>query len=275
LADAGFIEGRNVALEFRWASGDPSLLPEMASDLIRRGVAVIITPADTSAALIAKAATTTIPIVFAVGGDPVAMGLVGSLNRPGSNVTGIGIMQAELTPKRLGLFHELVPAAAHFSAVVNPSNVLSASILKQVQIGATALGIQVDIVEAGTDTELDVAFAGVSKKTGSAVLMGTDAFFFTRRAKIAALAAQYKLPTCFDNRAYAEAGGLISYGADVVRSFEQVGVYVGRILKGEKPGDLPIEQSAKFETVINLKTAKALDMKISETILLRADEVIE
>ena len=275
LREAGFIEGQNVAIEFRWASGQFAQLPELAADLVQRQVAVIATLADTSAALAAKAATSTIPIVFATGGDPVAMGLVASLNRPGGNITGVSILQVELTPKRLGLLRELVPAASHFTAVVNPNNVLGASVPKQVEAGATALGIEVEIVQASTDAELEAAFAGIAQKLGSAVLMGTDAFFFIRRAKITALAAQYKLPACYDNRPYAAAGGLISYGPDVVHAFELAGVYIGRILKGEKPGDLPIEQAAKFETVVNMKTAKALRLDIPSKLLFTADEVIE
>lgn len=275
LRAAGFVEGENIRIEYRWASGQFSRVPELAADLVRQGVTVIATLADTSAALAAKAATQTIPIVFAASGDPVAMGLVASLNRPGGNVTGIAIMQVELTPKRLGLLRELVPGAAHFSAVVNSNNALGASVPKQVQAGAKALGIQVDIVEASTDAELEAAFAAISQKPGSAVLMGTDAFFFIRREKIAGLAARYRLPACYDNRPYAEAGGLISYGPDVVHAFEQAGMYIGRILKDEKPGDLPIEQSAQFETVINLKAARALGLEIPPKLLFTADEVIE
>ena len=275
LREAGFVDGRNVAIEYRWASGQYDRLPELAADLVRRNVAVITTLADTAGAHAAKAATTTIPIVFATSGDPVAMGLVASLNRPGGNITGISILNVELISKRLSLLHELVPGVTRISALLNPKNVLGAVILKQLRTGAAALGMQVDIFQASTDAELETAVANVAQQSARALLVGTDPFFFIRRAEIAALAAHYKLPALYDERAYAVSGGLMSYGTNVVQLFEKSAVYVGRVLNGEKPAELPVEQSAKFETVINLKAAKALGIDIPPKLLFTADEVIE
>jgi putative ABC transport system substrate-binding protein len=275
LGAAGLIEGQNVAIEFRWASGESARLPEMAADLVRRQVSVIVTPSDTSAALAAKAATSTIPVVFAVGGDPVHVGLVASLNRPGGNLTGISILQVELTPKRFELLREVAPRATGFSALVNPNNRLTPGLLKQIERAQSALGIEVEIVRASTDTEIEDALAALARKPGRALLSGTDTFFFIRRAKIAALAAQHKVATVYDNRAFVEAGGLISYGPDAVHVFAQVAAYVGRILNGEKPADLPVQQSDKFETAINQKTAKALGLDVPSKLLFTADHVIE
>jgi putative ABC transport system substrate-binding protein len=275
LLDAGLIEGQNVAIEFRWASGESARLPEMAADLVRRQVSAIVTPSDTSAALAAKAATATIPVVFAVGGDPVHIGLVPSLNRPGGNVTGISILQVELTPKRFELLREVASHATGYSALVNPNNRLTPGLLKQIERAQSALGIEVEILRASTDTEIDDAFAAIARKQGRALLLGTDTFFFIRRAKIAALAAQHKVAAVYDNRAFVEVGGLISYGPDAVHIFAQVAAYVGRILKGEKPADLPVQQSDKFETAINQKAAKTLGFEIPPKLLFTADHVIE
>lgn len=275
LRNAGFTDGQNVAIEFRWAHGQFARLPELAADLVQRKVTVIATLADTTAALAAKAATSTIPIVFAVGGDPVAMGLVGSLNKPGGNITGVSILQVELTAKRLAMLRDLAPKATRFSALTNPNNAVAAPILEQLKSGAEALSMPLDIVRASTDAELQAAFATLAQQHAASLLVATDAFFFIRRAEIAALAAQYKLPAFYDNRAYVESGGLMSYGADVVDLFEQAGVYVGRVLKGEKPADIPVQQSTKFETVINQKAAKALNLEIPPKLLFTADEVIE
>jgi putative ABC transport system substrate-binding protein len=275
LSEAGFVEGQNVAIEFRWADGRDNLLPDMAADLIRRQVAVIATPGSTDAALAAKSATTAIPIVFAVGGDPVVLGLVPSLNRPGGNVTGVTSLNSEIAAKRLGLIRQLVPQAAHYFALVNPTSALADPFTKDLQAGAASTGIQVEILHASTAAEIDAVFAKLPQQPGTVLVVSTDAFFFIRRAQISALAARYALPAMFDNREYAVAGGLISYGADIFEFMREAGVYTGRILKGEKPADLPVMQSTKYEFVINLKTAKALGLQIPPTLLAIADEVIE
>jgi len=275
LSEAGFVEGRNVAIEFRWADGHDDRLPDMAADLIRRQVAVIATPGSTDAALAAKAATKTIPIVFAVGGDPVVLGLVASLNRPDGNITGVTSLNSEVAAKRFGLLRQLVPQAAHYFALVNPTSALADPFIKDLQVGAASLGIQVEILRASTAAEIEAAFAKLPQQPGMVLLVGTDAFFFIRRAQISALAARYALPAMFDNREYAEAGGLISYGADIFDFMREAGGYTGRILKGEKPADLPVMQSTKYEFVINLKTAKALGLNVPPTVLAIADEVIE
>jgi putative ABC transport system substrate-binding protein len=275
LREAGFIDGQNVRIEYRWASGQFCQLPEMAADLVSRKVNVITALADTSGALAAKAATKTIPIVFAVGGDPVGMGHVAGLNRPGGNVTGVSILRVELTRKRLGLLRDVVPNASRFCALVNPNNALGKSVLREVETGAAALGMQVEIFKATTEAELEAAMTGIAQKPGTAFLCGTDAFFYSRRAKVAALATSHRLPAIYDNRDYARAGGLFSYGTDVIRVFEQAGGYVARVLKGERLADMPIEQSAKFETVINRQTAKALGVEVCSKLLFTADEVIE
>jgi ABC-type uncharacterized transport system substrate-binding protein len=276
LGEAGFVEGRNVAIEFRWAGGQNDRLPDMIADLIRRRVAVIATVASTQAALVAKAATPDIPIVFAVASDPVALGLVPSLNRPGGNVTGIATLNADLAAKRLGLLRELVPKAARVVVLVNPSNIaVNAPIVKDATAAAATQGLQVEIRNAGTDGEIEAAFAAIAHVPGSVVLLGTDPLFYIRRAQIAALAARHAVPAIYDNRDYAAAGGLMSYGPDAVNFFEQAGVYVGRVLKGEKPADLPVVQSAKFELVINLHTARELGINVPPGVLSIADDVIE
>jgi putative tryptophan/tyrosine transport system substrate-binding protein len=274
LSAVGFVDGRDVAIEFRWADKD-SELPELAGDLVRRRVAVIATPVSTQAALAAKAATTTIPIVFAVGGDPVALGLVASLNRPGGNITGISILNVELMSKRLGLLRELAPQATHFAALVNPDTTFTPAVVKSLQSGSATLGIPVDVFHASTDDEIEAAFASISQRPGGALLLGPDAFFTSRRVKIAALAADHAVPTMYVIREFVDAGGLISYGPDIEHTCEQVGSYAGRILAGEKPADLPVVQSEKFEMVINLATAKALGLIIPATLLALANEVIE
>jgi putative ABC transport system substrate-binding protein len=274
LSQAGYVEGQNVAIEFRWAEKDVQL-PELAAELVRRRVSAIVTPVSTQAALAAKAATPSIPIVFAVGGDPIALGLVASLNRPGGNTTGISILNVELMPKRLGLLRELAPQAKRFAALVNPDTAFTPAVVKSLQAGAAALGIRVEILRASTDGEIEAAFAEISQQPGSALLLGPDAFFTSRRVQIADLAARCALPAMYVIREFAAAGGLISYGPDIVNTCEQAGAYVGRILAGEKPADLPVAQSAKFEMVINLKAARALGLEIPATLLAAADEVIE
>jgi putative ABC transport system substrate-binding protein len=275
LSEAGFIEGQNVAIEFRWAGGQNERLPDLAADLVRRQVAVIATAGSTPAALAAKAATTTIPVVFAAGADPIALGLVPSLNRPGGNVTGITSINAELAAKRLGLLHELVPQAARYFALVNPTSALTELIVKDLQAGARTLGLPVEILHASTDREIDEAFASLPQGSGNVLVFGPDAFFYIRRVQIAALAARHAVPAMADGRDYVEAGALVGYGADFLNLMQLAGGYTGRILKGEKPADLPVMQSTKYEFVINMKTAKALGVKISDNLLSLADEVIE
>jgi putative ABC transport system substrate-binding protein len=273
LNDAGFIEGQNVTIEFRWADGRVDRLRDMALELIRRQVAVIATPGSTDAALAAKSATTTIPIVFAAGGDVVALGLVASLSRPSANVTGATSLNADIGAKRLELFRQVVPKGARYFALVNPNSVLSGSYLKDLQVGAVALGLHIEIVNASTDADIDAAF--VNLQPGSVLLVSTDAFFFSRHQQIGRLAARYRVPAMFDNREYPVSGGLMSYGADFYAVLRQAGVYTGRILKGEKPTDLPVMQSAKYELVMNMNTAKALSLSIPPTLLALTDEVIE
>jgi putative ABC transport system substrate-binding protein len=275
LGGAGFVAGKNVAIEYRWAAGRNETLPALAADLIERHVAVIATPGSTPAAIAAKTATASIPIVFAAGGDPVELGLVGSLNRPGGNVTGATSLNADVAAKRLGLLRELVPQAARFVTLVNPTSVLARPFTKDLEAGAASLGLHVEVLNASSDRDIEAAFGTLPQQPGSVLVFGPDAFFYIRRAQIAALAARYAVPAIFDARDYVEAGGLMSYGADFFTLMQLAGDYTGRILKGEKPGDLPVVQSAKFELVINLKTAKALGLNIPDRLLALADEVIE
>jgi putative ABC transport system substrate-binding protein len=275
LRDAGLNDGDNIRIEYRWANGQFSRLPELAADLVQSKVSVITTLADTNAALTAKAATSTIPIVFATGGDPVKMGIVPSLSRPGGNVTGVSILQVELTRKRLGLLREAAPNTTRFCALVNPKNVLGSSVRKEAETGAAALGLKIDIFEVSTEAEMETVLTEIAKTPDSAFVSGTDLFLFSRRAKLAALALQHRLPGAYDARDYVHAGGMMSYGADIIHIFELAGGYVARVLKGEKPADLPIQQSDKFETAFNMKTAKALGVEIPSKLLFTADEVIE
>jgi len=275
LRDAGFEEGQNVAIEFRWADGHEERMPELVADLVRRGVAVIVAPASTAGALAAKAATTTIPIVFATGSDPVALGLVPRLSRPGGNVTGVTILGVELTAKRLSLLRELTPQATRFVALVNPRSVMADGIVKNVEASAPIFGLPVEIVHASTDRELVAALSGLSQRAGAVLLVTVDGFFFNRRALIVTLAARHALPTVYYSREYAEVGGLISYGSNVDNVIELSGIYTGRILKGEKPADMPVAEPTKFELVVNMVTAKALGFDIPPTLLALADEIIE
>jgi len=269
LGEAGYVEGQNVAIEFRWAAGQDDRLPDLAADLIRRRVAVITTPGSTPASLAAKASTITIPIVFAIGTDPVAMGLVASLNRPGGNATGVNFQTVELVARHLGMLRELAPGANRFVALVNPNSAFTDAVVKGLQASASALGLPIEILRAGTGREIDAAFANLVQKPGP------DAVFVSRRAQIVTLAARHALPTVYPAREFAETGGLMSYGTNISDAFRQAGVYVGRVLKGEKPADLPVLQPTKFELVVNLNTARALGIAIPNTLLATADEVIE
>ena len=275
LGKTGYVEGQNLAIEFRWAAGQDARLPEMAADLVRRQVAAIVTPASTPAALAAKAATTTIPIVFTTGGDPISLGLVASLNRPGGNATGVAFMTVELTAKRLSLLHELVPGAAGVIALVDPNYALAEAIIKDLQEARATLGLQVEILYAGTAREIDAAFATMVQKRADALLMTASPFFTNRRVQIVTLATRHALPVLYDIREFAEAGGLMSYGPSFRDIYQQAGIYTGRILKGERPADLPVMQPTKFELVINLTTARALGITVPNMLLARADEVIE
>ena len=275
LGEAGYVEGQNVAIEFRWAAGQDDRLTGLAADLIRRRVAAIATPASTPALLAAKAATTTIPIIFAVAADPVAMGLVASLNRPGGNATGVSFLFAELVSKQLGMLRELVPAANRFVALVNPNSAFTDAVVKDLQASALALGLPIEILRAGTAREIDAAFANLVQKPGGALLVGPDTFFTSRRAQIVTLAARHALPAIYYAREFAEIGGLMSYGPNVADGYRLTGIYVGRVLKGEKPADLPVVQPTKFELVVNLSTARAVGLEIPQSLLAVADEVIE
>jgi putative ABC transport system substrate-binding protein len=275
LADAGSVEGRNVAIEYRWGHGHSGLLPELASDLISRRVAVIVTPGGVAAALAAKAATTTIPIVFVIGADPVQAGLVASLNRPGGNVTGISSMNTGLAAKQLGLLHQLLGRDARFAVLVNPSNPQTRSTLSEVQAAASAMAQPLETVTATTYRDISAAFGDAVRKRTDALLIIADPLFASRPVQLATLAARHALPTIYALREFAEAGGLMSYGSNFTELFRQAGTYAGRILKGEKPADLPILQATKFELVVNLQTADALGLEVRATLLALADEVIE
>jgi len=273
LAEAGYQEGQNVSLGFRWAEGQYGRFGELAADLVRRRVSVIVTPGSGTAARAAKAATSTIPIVFGAGGDPVQEGLVASLNRPGGNVTGVNFFTVEVVAKRMQLLRELVPAAKQITVLVNPTDPEGYQTLRDLQ--AATGGEQLLVREVATGREIDAAFANMSREKTDALFVGPGTFFNTRRVQLAVLTARHAFPAAYHTRAYPEAGGLMSYGADVLDAFRQVGVYTARILKGTKPADLPVLQSTKFELVINLSTARALGLEVPPTLLARADEVIE
>jgi putative ABC transport system substrate-binding protein len=275
LFDAGWVEGQNATIEFRWAEGQDARLPELAADLVRRKVSVIATPGSTPAALAAKAATTTIPIVFASGADPVAVGLVGSLNRPGGNVTGIGFESVEIAGKAFELLHELLPNATRITALINPTSTFSGAIRKKIQASAAALGLQLDVLNANSDSEIDNAFASVAQQPGASIMIGPDPFYTSRRAQIVSLAARYTVPAMYVVREFVEGGGLISYGPDLTNAYREAGTYTGRVLKGDKPAELPVMLPTKFDMVINLKTAKLLGITVPDKLLALADEVIE
>jgi len=275
LKETGYVEGENVAIVYRWAEGHIDRLPALAAELVRHPVAAIATMAPPGA-LAAKAATTTIPIIFNVAEDPVRLGLVASLARPGGNLTGVNFLNAELATKRLEFIRELVPGAARLAVLVNPANAtIAESTLRDVQSAARAMGLQVQVHNAGTIGELDVTFATFARERPDALFVGPDPFFRSRRVQLALLAAQHRVPATYALREYAEAGGLMSYGASLNEAHRQVGAYVGRILKGAKPADLPVVQSSKFELVINLQSARMLGLTVPSTLLSTADELIE
>jgi putative tryptophan/tyrosine transport system substrate-binding protein len=275
LNAAGFIEGRNIAIEYRWAEGDYQRLPALAADLVNRKVAVIAAISGTPAALAAKAATTTIPIVFAIGGDPITPGLVTSLNRPGGNVTGVSFYNAPLVTKRLDLARELVPTGSIIAVLVNLENQAGAEEGRAAQAAAAALGEPLLLLNASTPSHLDDAFATMKREQARAVIISSDPFFFNERAKLIVLMARDRMPAIFGDREQAEAGGLIAYGASRTDAYRQAGNYVGRIVKGEKAADLPVVLPTKFHILVNLKTAKSLGIDIPTNVLARADEVIE
>ena len=275
LRTTGYVDGQNVVIEYRWADGEYSRLPGLAADLVRRGVAVLVATGGEPSALAAKAATSTIPIVFTIGGDPVKVGLVSSLNRPGGNATGVSLLTSLAEAKRLGLLNEVILGAGVFDVLINPNYQQAEAQSREVQEAARAIGRPIQIVNAGNDQELEEAFATLAQRRVAAMLVTADPFFTTRRDRIIALAAQLKLPAIYEFREYTEAGGLMSYGISLKDGYHQAGIFTGQVLKGAKPADLPVQQSTKFEFVINLKTAKTLGVKFSENVLSLADDVIE
>ena len=275
LNDTGFIEGQNVAIEYRFAEGQYDRLPNLLAELIRQNPKVIVAPGSTPAALAAKAATTTIRILFSVSDDPVKLGLVASLNRPDGNATGVNFFSAELGTKQLGLLRELLPSAARVGVLVNPKNPVIESWLRDVTETASSVRVQTDVVRASDGREIEDAFATLTHNKPDALLVAADPFFFGRRVQLTTLATRHALPAIYSVREFAEIGGLTSYGPNVVTVYQQTGIYVGRVLKGEKPADLPVVQPTKFDLVVNLNTARALGLQIPDKLLALADEVIE
>ena len=275
LKDTGYVEGENVAIEYRWAQSQFDRLPALATELVGKQVAVIVAAAG-GAPLAAKAATTTIPIVFAVGEDPVQLGLVASLARPGGNLTGVNFFNYELVAKRLELLRELVPKAAHVAVLVNPTNAAAPeATVGEVEAAARSMGLQIEVLKAGTSQEIDAAFATIGHYKLDALFVAPDTFFNSRRVQLTHLATRYAVPATYAQREYPEAGGLMSYGTNITNAFRQVGDYVGRILNGAKPADLPVVQASKFELIINAQAARILEITIPQSLLTTADEVIE
>jgi putative ABC transport system substrate-binding protein len=276
LGEAGFVEGRNVAIEYRWAEGDNARFPALVADLVRRQVAVIAVPASTPGVLAAKAATSTIPVVFYIGLDPVELGLIASLHHPGGNITGVTGWNVAVGPKRLELLHEVVPAASIMALLVNPTSPhLAAGDTREQKGAALKLGLQLRILHASTDRDLDRVFATLRELQAGGLVIGTDSFFNTRKEQLAALSVRHRVPSIHQYREYAEAGGLMAYGTETADLSRQVGVYTGRILKGEKPAEMPVQQATKVELSINLKTAKALGLTVPLPLIARAEHVIE
>jgi putative ABC transport system substrate-binding protein len=276
LGEAGYLEGRNVAIEFRWARDQYDRLPGLMADLVGRGVSVIVTPGSAPAAQVAKAATTSVPIVFETGADPVELGLVASMSRPGGNVTGVTALAFQLGPKRLEVLHEVVPSARVIAALVNPDLGRAAETqTRDLQGAAGKLGLELQILQTRTDRDVDTAFAALGERRAGGLVIIPDVLLNGRREQLAALAFRHAVPAIFQSREFAVAGGLLSYGAIIGESHRLAGVYTGRILKGEKPGDLPVQQATKVELIVNLKTAKALGLNVPLPLLGRADEVIE
>jgi putative tryptophan/tyrosine transport system substrate-binding protein len=275
LKETGYVEGENVAIDYRWAENQIDRLPELAADLVRRQVAVIAALGGPAVVLAAKAATTTIPIVFAINEDPVRLGFVASLARPGGNLTGINFLNAELGAKRLELLRELVPAAMRLAVLVNPSTGNIDVALKDVELAARAIGLQSQVFNASANREIDAAFTAFARERPDALFVAPDPFFQGRRVQLVNLASRHAIPATYSTRDYAEAGGLMSYGANISNAYRQVGSYVGRILKGAKPADVPVVQSSKFELVVNNQTARILDLTVPPSVLAIAGEVIE
>ena len=275
LIKTGYVEGRNVAFEYRWAEDHNERLPALAADLVHRGVRVIASIGGITTAVAAKSSTATIPIVFEIGGDPVGLGLVSSLNRPGGNITGVSLLIGTLAAKRFQIMQETVPKAALIGFLMNPANLDAQVQTKDVLAAAQSVGQKLAVIQARTDSELEAAFATLTEKHADALLVMADPFFVTRRDKLVELAASHKVPTIYPLREFVAAGGLMSYGASIAEAHRTVGMYVGRILSGEKPADLPVQQATKVELIINLKTTKALGLEIPMSLIGRADEVIE
>jgi putative tryptophan/tyrosine transport system substrate-binding protein len=276
LAEVGYIEDGNLAIEYRWAEDHYDRLPELAAELVRHQVAAIVVPGSTPGALVLKKATQTIPIVFLIGTDPVRTGLVASLNRPGGNLTGFRLLDTDIAAKRLQLLHEAVPTATTIALLVNQSNSAAAEAeTKDMQVGAEILGLGLLVLNASSPSEIEAAFATLVHERAGALVVPGETFFTTQRARIVALTARHAVPAIFQYREFTEAGGLMSYGPNNVDAYRQVGIYVGRILRGEKPADLPVQQTTKIELVVNVKTAKALGLTMPETLLATADEVIQ
>ena len=276
LNEAGYVEGQNVMVEYHWLDGHYDRLPALLADLVRRQVAVIATPGNTPAALAAKAATATIPIVFGVAEHPVKLGLVTSLARPSGNATGVNLLSAEVVAKRLGLLHDLVPKAVRIAVLVNPANFSTAeATLRDIPEAARALGVQTQVLNASTGSEIDAVFATLLRDRADALFVAPDGFFTSRRVQFATLAARHAIPAVYSNRGYPEVGGLMSYGSDTLDYYRQAGVYTAQILKGAKPADMPVLQSTKWEFVINMQTARALGLEVPNSLQMLADEIIE
>ena len=275
LREAGFVESENVAIEYGWADGQMDRLPALAADLVRRRATVIVAPGGNAGALAAKAATTTIPIVFLVGEDPVGLGLVGSLARPGSNMTGVNFFTVELAAKRLELLRELVPAVTRVAALVDPNAGNAEATAREVETTARSMGLQIQVLNTSTGREIDMAFAGFARERSDALFVGSGPFFIDRRVQLALLAAHHSVPATYQDRLNAEAGGLMSYGASLTDAYRQIGAHAGRILKGTKAADLPVVQATKIDLVIKVQAARVLGLTVPPSLLARADQVIE